>query len=60
LTAVLLLRGSGDIRNADYWLNIVGASRELAERVRRQLEAKLALGDPALFDSGERTQMLRN
>jgi integrase len=35
----------------------VGASRELAEKVRRQLEAKLALGDLALFDSkGEKTQ----
>jgi integrase len=32
----------------------VGASRELAEQVRRQLEAKLALGDLALFDDGEK------
>jgi integrase len=35
----------------------VGASRDLAEKVRRQLEAKLALGDLALFDKkGEKTQ----
>ncbi|MGB8988825.1 MAG: tyrosine-type recombinase/integrase, partial [Candidatus Sulfotelmatobacter sp.] len=35
----------------------VGASRELAEKVRRQLEAKLALGDLTLFHSkGEKTQ----
>jgi integrase len=33
----------------------VGASRELAEQVRRQLEAKLALGDLALFDHSEKT-----
>jgi integrase len=32
----------------------VGASRELAQQVRRQLEAKLALGDLALFDSAEK------
>jgi integrase len=32
----------------------VGTSRELAEHVRRQLEAKLALGDLALFDNGEK------
>ncbi len=34
----------------------IGPSRELAEQVRRQLEAKLALGDLSLFDSGEKTQ----
>jgi len=34
----------------------VGASRELAEQVRRQLEAKLALGDLALFDDVEKSQ----
>jgi integrase len=34
----------------------VGTSRELAEQVRRQLEAKLALGDLSLFDSGEKSQ----
>ena len=34
----------------------VGQSRELAEQVRRQIEAKLALGDLALFDSGEKIQ----
>src|SRR2546423_13676362 len=34
----------------------VGTSRELAEQVRRQLEAKLALGDLALFDSDEKIQ----
>ena len=34
----------------------VGTSRELAEQVRRQFEAKLALGDLALFDSGEKSQ----
>ncbi len=34
----------------------VGASRELAEKVRRQLEARLALGDLALFQDGENTQ----
>ncbi len=34
----------------------VGASRELAEKVRRQLEARLALGDFALFEDGEKTQ----
>jgi integrase len=34
----------------------VGSSRELAEQVRRQIEAKLALGDLALFDSGEKIQ----
>jgi integrase len=34
----------------------VGTSRELAEQVRRQLEARLALGDLALFDSGEKSQ----
>jgi len=34
----------------------VGTSRELAEQVRRQLEAKLALGDLELFDSGEESQ----
>jgi hypothetical protein len=33
----------------------MGASRELAEQVRRQLEAKLALGDLALFEDGEKT-----
>jgi integrase len=32
----------------------VGTSRELAEQVRRQLEAKLALGDLALFDRDEK------
>jgi integrase len=32
----------------------VGPSRELAEHVRRQLEAKLALGDLSLFDGGEK------
>ena len=32
----------------------VGTSRELAQQVRRQLEAKLALGDLALFDSAEK------
>jgi len=34
----------------------VGASREVAQEVRRQLEAKLALGDLSLFDSGDKTQ----
>src|SRR5207248_11174585 len=34
----------------------VGTSRELAEQVRRQLEAKLALGDLALFDGDEKIQ----
>jgi integrase len=34
----------------------VGQSRELAEQVRRQLEAKLALGDLALFDSDDKIQ----
>ena len=34
----------------------VGTSREIAEQVRRQLEAKLALGDLALLDDGEKTQ----
>ena len=34
----------------------VGTSRELAEQVRRQLEAKLTLGDLALFDSGKKSQ----
>jgi hypothetical protein len=34
----------------------VGTSRELAEQVRRQLEARLTLGDLALFDSDEKIQ----
>jgi hypothetical protein len=34
----------------------VGASRELAEQVRRQLEAKLALGDLAVFANDEKSQ----
>jgi integrase len=34
----------------------VGTSRETAEQVRRQIEARLALGDLALFDSGEKSQ----
>jgi integrase len=34
----------------------VGTSRELAEQVRRQLEAKLTLGELALFDSEEKIQ----
>jgi hypothetical protein len=33
----------------------VGASRQLAEQVRRRLEAKLALRDLLLFDDGEKT-----
>jgi integrase len=32
----------------------IGPGRELAEQVRRQLEAKLALGDLSLFGSGEK------
>ena len=34
----------------------VGTSREIAEQVRRQLEAKLALGDLALLDGREKIQ----
>jgi len=34
----------------------VGTSRELAEQVRRQLEAKLALGDLGVFGGDEKTQ----
>ncbi len=34
----------------------VGTSRELAEQIRRQLEAKLALGDLALFNGVEKSQ----
>ncbi len=34
----------------------VGSSREVAEQVRRQLEAKLALGDLAVFDDDEKRQ----
>jgi integrase len=34
----------------------VGSSREIAEQVRRQLEAKLALGDLAVFDTDERAE----
>jgi len=34
----------------------VGQSRELAEQVRRQLEARLALGDLALFDTDDKIQ----
>jgi integrase len=34
----------------------VGTSRELAEQVRRQLEAKLALGDLGVFVGDEKTQ----
>lgn len=34
----------------------IGASRQLAEEVRRQVEAKLALGDLSLFDGSEKTQ----
>ena len=34
----------------------VGSNREVAEQVRRQLEAKLALGDLAVFGDGEEHQ----
>jgi len=35
----------------------IGSSRELAEQVRRQLEAKLALGDLGVFGAEEKVQM---
>ena len=34
----------------------VGSSRQLAEQVKRQIEAKLTLGDLGLFESSEKTQ----
>ena len=34
----------------------IGSSRLFAEEVKRQIEAKLTLGDLALFESGEKTQ----
>ncbi len=34
----------------------IGSSRQFAEEVKRQIEAKLTLGDLALFESSEKTQ----
>jgi hypothetical protein len=34
---------------------VIGTDRKIAEEVRRQVEAKLALGDTGIFGSNERT-----
>jgi hypothetical protein len=38
----------------------VGSSRDVAESVRRQLEARLALGDLGIFTEGESQELIFN